>query len=68
MRVWNGKIRAENVLVEGGIESVPLTRRCQKGHPTTISAITAVFNDFTSTLATELWVPCRVDGPVRLPV
>jgi hypothetical protein len=27
MRVWNGKIRAENVLVEGGIESASVVKR-----------------------------------------
>ena len=55
MRVWSGKIRAENVLVgRGGVE-LPSAMGCsRKEHPTTISAITAVLPDFASTLVTEL--------------
>ena len=55
MRVWNGKITAENVLVEGGgIESVSVDWLLSEGAPTTISAITAVLSDSASTLVTEL--------------
>ena len=54
MKVRNGEIRAENVLVEGGIKLAFVDWWSSEGHPTIITAITAVFPKFASTLVAEL--------------